>query len=72
MKDISKKKGVILLLAAIFLVILMTFYILNYGQVQKVAEGPKESDSGGEVSLTIVKPPEIGNEGGDTSPETIP
>ena len=61
-KKVSKKTGVILLLVSIVVAVTFTFVILNYIQTPKVAEGPSESGSSGEVSLTIVKPLKVKEE----------
>ena len=53
-EEMSKKVGVVLLLAAIFLAILLTFSILNYFQVpQAVKDIANEPVSGGETTLTV-------------------
>lgn len=59
MGEVSKKTGVILLLAAIAIAVIFVFFILNYIQTPVVVEGPMESDSSGEVTLSVTKPPEV-------------
>lgn len=56
MVDIAKKTGVILLLVAIVVAVASTFFILNYIQTLKIVEGPSESGSSGEVTLTVTEP----------------
>lgn len=54
---VSKNTGVMLLLIAVVLAITMAIYALNYFQAPKVTQVERrESASGGEVSLTFVKP----------------
>ncbi|MCH8003658.1 MAG: hypothetical protein IH934_03415 [Nanoarchaeota archaeon] len=74
-KEVSKKTGVILLLVAIIVAILFTFFILNYIQTPRVieVEGPSESDSGGEITLTVEKPLIVKDESsGSVSLEVLP
>ena len=55
-KEVSKKTGVILLLIAVIIVVSITISILNYIQTPKVVEAAKESDSSGEITLTVTEP----------------
>ena len=73
-KEAPKKTGAIFFLIAIILAITMTMYILNYLQAPKVTKAEvKESASGGEISLTVNKPPIIKGEGkGSVSLTVLP
>ena len=73
-KEVPKKTGVIFLLIAIVLAATITVYILNYVQAPKVTNAEvKESNSGGEISLTVKKPPIIiGEDKGSLSLTVLP
>ena len=72
-KEVPKKTGVILLLVGIVVAILFTFFILNNVQTPKVVEGPSESASSGDITLTVNKPPKVKDEGvGSVSLEVLP
>ena len=72
-KDISKKTGVMLLLVGIVVAVAFTIFILNYIQTPIVLEGPSESDSSGDVTLTITKSPQVKDESsGEVILELLP
>ena len=59
-KEVQKKTGVVLLLISIILAIIITMYVLNYTQTPKFTNAEsKESSSGGEITLTVKKPPVV-------------
>ena len=62
-REVSKKTGVALLLVGVIISIMLTFGILNYFQTSKVVdEGVEDSISGGDISLTLKKQPNIKDE----------
>jgi len=63
MQEVQKKADVALLLIAVTLAIAMIMYILNYVQTPKVTQAEfKESASGGDITLTVKKPPVVRDE----------
>ena len=73
-KPVSKKTGVVLLLAVVILAVTMAVYLLNCVQAPKAAQVEKrEPASSGEVSLTFLKPPVVRDEGkGSVSLTVLP
>jgi|TARA_B100002003_G_scaffold145406_1_gene134682 hypothetical protein len=72
-KEVSKKTGVILLFVGIIIAVAFTFVIISYIQTPKVVEveGPSESASSGEITLTIEKPPKVKDEGAGSVSLTV-